>query len=93
MTVIIRSSESHGYVRALCPLILGPSLLTFASLSHGPPEVPPPGFGLCEMIVLSGERTDIGSLEAVSSLHLLKKDIVVIKRGSFSAPAKSKGKP
>lgn len=33
------------------------------------------------------------SLEAVSSLHLLKKDIAVIKRGSFSAHAKSKGKP
>lgn len=33
------------------------------------------------------------SLEAVSSLHLLKKDIAVIKRDSFSARTKSKGKP
>lgn len=33
------------------------------------------------------------SLEALSSLHLLKSDIAVIKHGSFSAHAKSKGKP
>lgn len=31
------------------------------------------------------------SLEAVASLHLLKKDIAAIKRGSLSSRAKSKG--
>lgn len=77
---------------SFCRLIVAPSLLTFPSFSLGLAEVPSPLSGLCEIIILYWEIT-VCSLQAVCSLHLLKKDIAVIQGDSFSAHAKSKGKP